>query len=118
LKSRNDAPTFKPKVHTTNPEIFNPKKNLVNDYVTRNYMMRLQKARKEEQIKKSIILKGCKFKFTLGRPISSRLLKTTNGRNNSQENLCSFQEETQGNMGSVIRSLHRSLHAFDYNEED
>jgi hypothetical protein len=64
LKSRNDAPTFKPKVHATNPEIFNPKKNLVNDYITRNYMMRLQKARKEEQIKKSIILKGCKLHFT------------------------------------------------------
>ena len=72
-------------------------------------MTRLQNARKEEQVKRHLIEKG-------GKQISSRLIKSSNLRANSQENLYSFHEDSQSNMGCVIKNLHRSLHAFEFNE--
>jgi len=114
---RVDDNAFKPQLYKPNSQIFDPKKNLMNDFSSRNFMMRLENARVEEKTKKEILSKGGK--------ITSKWVQKPMGqiRSVSQGDLISSNmninlDMHSSNIGDVIKNLHNELHNFNIDEEN
>jgi len=108
---------FKPQLYKPNSMIFDPKKNLLNDFSSRNFMMRLENARNEEKIKKDIICKGGKTNnkwvpkpMSHNRSVSQGELLNTNMNIN--------MDMMNSNIGDVIKNLHHELHNFHVEDEE
>jgi len=106
-KKLSELPTFKPNIKYNKhiDKVFNPEKNIVNDYSTRIFMTRYNNARKQSTEKKTQLAPRTNSVESKLRYPLSRCISTDNTL------ICVNEKD---NLKSTIKNLHHALHSIDY----